>query len=119
MVLIIDDDEDLRDALADLLARKGYEVLCARNGREALALLAEYPNPCLVLLDLVMPVMDGWQFLSAVQTDPVLSGLSVVIVSAHAGTHAPTGGRTVLRKPFELDELYQVVEQHCGPSLSA
>ncbi len=119
MILIIDDDDDLRDALGELLAGKGYHVKTAANGREALSLLADDPNPCVVLLDLVMPVMDGWQFLSTVQSDPALAQLPVVIVSAHAGTHAPAGSRSILRKPFQLEELYQVVEHHCGPALSA
>ena len=71
--------------------------------------------PCVVLLDLVMPVMDGWQFLTSVQADPALSQIPIVVVSAHAATHAPAGSAGLLRKPFAFQELFQTVEQHCGP----
>ena len=115
MVLIIEDEDDVREAFADLLKHRGYHVTTAANGQEALAFLAQHPDPCVVLLDLVMPVMDGWQFLSALQSDPALAQLPVVIVSAHAGSHPPAGSIEILRKPFELDDFFAVVERHCGP----
>src|SRR4051812_20813559 len=62
MVLIVDDDEDVREAVRDLVGMKGYRVEEARDGEQALALLERTEVPCIILLDLVMPVMDGWQF---------------------------------------------------------
>jgi CheY-like chemotaxis protein len=115
MVLIIDDEEDLRESVRDLLLRRGYRVATAENGREALALLARIERPCLVLLDLVMPVRDGWQFLATVQADPVLAQLTIAVISAHASTHAPAGCNDLIRKPFELADLFTVVARHCGP----
>jgi CheY-like chemotaxis protein len=115
MVLIIDDDDDLRDSLRDLLQRRGYRVETAEHGQAALAVLAARGVPCVVLLDLAMPVMDGWQFLSAVQADAALATIPIVIASAHGATHAPAGVAGVLRKPFDLDRLLQVVARHCGP----
>ena len=115
MVLVVEDDEDVRDSIFDALTRKGYQVAVAENGQEALAVLAGRPHPCVVLLDLVMPVMDGWQFLSSVQLDPVLARIPVVVVSAHASTHPPAGTSQLLRKPFDFHDLFQAVERHCGP----
>jgi CheY-like chemotaxis protein len=115
MILIVDDDEDVRDSIADFLTLKGYMVAVAENGQVGLSRLIAGDAPCVVLLDLVMPVMDGWQFLTSVQGDPVLSQIPVVVVSAHAATHAPTGSAGLIRKPFAFADLYEAVEQHCGP----
>ena len=116
MVLLVDDDEDLRDSIADLLRQRGYFVATAEDGHAALAIIAAHEMPCVVLLDLVMPGMDGWKFLGIVQGDPAMAAIPIVIASAHAGTHAPSGTAGILRKPFDLDELFRVVEQHCGPA---
>ncbi len=115
MVLLVDDDQDLRDSIAELLRQRGYVVATAEDGHAALAVIAGNGMPCVVLLDLVMPVMDGWKFLAAVQADPHLSAIPIVIASAHAATHAPSGIAGVLHKPFDLDELFAVVARHCGP----
>jgi CheY-like chemotaxis protein len=115
MVLLVDDDEDLRDSIAELLRRRGYRVATADDGHAALAIIATTQLPCVVLLDLVMPGMDGWKFLALVQADPVMSSIPIVIASGHAATHAPTGIAGVLHKPFDLQELYEVVARHCGP----
>ena len=115
MILIVDDDKDVRDSIAEFLALKGYDVAVAENGKVGLSILAAGRVPCVVLLDLAMPVMDGWQFLSSVQTDAALSSIPVVVVSAHAATHPPSGSAGLIRKPFDFEELAQVVEQHCGP----
>jgi CheY-like chemotaxis protein len=116
MVLIVDDDEDLRDSIGDLLRQRGYVVETAEDGRSALATLAKSVAPCIVLLDLVMPGMDGWKFLAVVQANPTTSSIPIVIASAHAATHTPAGIAGVLHKPFDLDALYAIVARHCGPS---
>lgn len=114
MVLLVDDDEDIRQAIGDLLRVKGYAVITAADGAEALSVLANPARPCIVLLDLVMPGMDGWKFLAVVQTDPGLSAIPVCIMSAHAATHAPSGCAALLHKPFELDDLLRIVSEHCA-----
>ena len=116
MVLLVDDDEDLRDSIADLLRQRGYPVATAEDGHAALAIIAGSRNPCIVLLDLVMPVMDGWKFLAVVQADPAMASIPVVIASAHAATHAPTGVAGILHKPFDMDELFATIARHCGPA---
>ncbi len=117
MVLLVDDDEDLRDSIADLLRQRGYTVATAEDGHAALAVIAGMPMPCIVLLDLVMEGMDGWTFLALVQADPATATIPVVIASAHARSHAPPAGIAgVLHKPFDLQELFTVVARHCGPA---
>ncbi len=115
MVLLVDDDADLRDSISDLLRARGYSVVTAADGRAALDAIAHQPRPCVVLLDLVMPGMDGWRFFTVVKADPQLATIPIVIASAHAATHAPSGSDGVLHKPFELSELFAVVARHCGP----
>jgi CheY-like chemotaxis protein len=118
MVLLVDDDEDLRDSIADLLRQRGYAVATAEDGHAALAVIAgSMRTPCIVLLDLVMPGMDGWTFLALVQADPATATIPVVIASAHARSHAPPAGIVgILHKPFDLQELFTVVARHCGPA---
>ena len=105
----------LRDSIGDLLRQKGYAVVTAEDGNAALATLARSDTPCIVLLDLVMPGMDGWKFLAIVQANPQTATIPIVIASAHAATHAPTGIAGILHKPFDLDELFATVARHCGP----
>src|SRR3954471_12956230 len=78
-VLIVDDDPDLLDVTSFVIETEGMAVETARNGQEALALLGTGRLPALVLLDLMMPVMNGWEFLAAIANDPVLQGLPVVV----------------------------------------
>ena len=114
-ILVVDDDPNLQEALSDLLQSKGYHVRSADNGSVALELLRKSDAPCLILLDLMMPVMDGHEFLSRVSADSALANIPVVVVTA--GRH-PQGSRVpgaaqVLYKPFEPDRLMKVVQQFC------
>lgn len=82
-VLIVDDDTDLREALAEALVEAGYAVTVASNGREGLDRLKskDHPLPCVVLLDLLMPVMNGWEFCAAVKCDPTMAQIPIVGMS--------------------------------------
>lgn len=116
MVIVVDDDEDIRDTFRDLIRLRGYTVAVAKNGQEALDLLQQGPEPCVILLDLVMPVMDGWQLLAQLQVSTRLRNIPVVVISAHAVGVAPLAGvHKVLRKPIEPAELYSAVAEHCDP----
>jgi len=115
MVIVVDDDEDVREALGDLLRLRGYSVTMAANGREALELLHRCDPPCVILLDLVMPVMDGWQLISQLQMSKVLRDIPVVVISAHAVAMPPAGIEKLLRKPIDLDDLFSTVAKHCVP----
>jgi len=114
MVLLVEDDVDVREAVTDTLEDAGYRVIAARHGQEALELLRNGgPRPCLILLDLMMPVMDGWQFRDLQSKDPALADIPVVALSAHGGLHA-LGAADHLRKPVQLRALMDVVERFCG-----
>src|SRR4026209_1380362 len=81
-VLIVEDDQDLREMMAQLLTLEGYEAATVGNGREALEYLHGRPNPHVILLDLMMPVMDGWEFHRRMEADPTLALVPVIVLSA-------------------------------------
>lgn len=115
-VLVVDDDPDIREAVQDILSFEGYEVVQADNGREALELLNRQPplRPCIILLDLMMPVMDGEEFVSHLQRQPELAALPVILVTASGRGMFP-GVKAIIKKPFEMDELLAAVSEHCHP----
>jgi CheY-like chemotaxis protein len=115
-VLIIDDDVDIREALGMALSSFGYDVTLAENGAVALQLVRERA-PGLILLDLMMPVMDGAQFSAAIQQDPVLASIPLVVLSGHgqvAAQAATLGIDAFLVKPIDLKQLLEVVERFTG-----
>lgn len=116
-ILVVDDDADIRSALGQVLELEGYEVAYAANGSEAWASLQAGPPPHLVLLDLMMPVMDGAEFLRLLRGDSRLAALPVVLVSAFgsiaAAVTAAVQGQ--LRKPLDLDDLTGTVGRFCAP----
>ncbi len=118
-VLIVEDDEAIQEAIRYLLEMEGYSVMSAFNGKEALDLLASTPaRPCLILLDLMLPIMDGWEFLEVLrsQTDLWIAALPVVITSA-AGNAALTASQRAqgfIRKPIDFELLLMTVKKHCG-----
>ncbi len=113
----MEDDASIRETLADLLADEGYSVSCAANGAEAFALLSSDAAPSLILLDLMMPVMDGWTFRSLQRRDPRFAGIPVLVLSAgHGGDPHAVAGLGVdafLAKPFDLDTLVSTVHRLC------
>ncbi|HEY3352798.1 MAG TPA: response regulator [Polyangia bacterium] len=119
LVLVVDDEDDIREVLRLALEAEGYRVETAAHGREALARLAAGARPCLILLDLMMPVMDGFEFLAARARDPVAAAIPVLVVSAFADRAAAvTGVAGILKKPVDLDVLLAQVARHCRASAS-
>jgi CheY-like chemotaxis protein len=110
-VLVVDDDPDLLDVTSFVIETEGMAVETARNGEEALALLHAGRLPELVLLDLMMPVMNGWEFLAAVANDPLLRPVPVVVLTAAEHAEIP-GALEVLSKPMDLKQLLRVVERY-------
>ncbi|MBX3186533.1 MAG: response regulator [Labilithrix sp.] len=109
-VLIVDDDESIRESLCEAFEEEGYEAATASNGREALERLADgQSRPDVVILDLVLPVMDGGRVYRAMQTDPVLARIPVIISTSNP-TRAPTGV-VVIPKPLKLDRLLDAVDR--------
>jgi len=116
LILVVEDDTDIREEMAALLEGEGYRVAQARNGQEALERLKQAPLPCMILLDLMMPVMNGWDFRALQMANPSLKEIPTVIVSgaAQAAKEAASLNATgFLQKPFDLDPLLDVIEQYC------
>lgn len=108
-LLVVDDDRGIRESLRAALEDEGFTVAVAANGAEAMAKLRERP-PRLVLLDLMMPVLDGFEVLDCMRADPVLANVPVCVCSAIAGW-AELRADFVLHKPFDVDQVMDVVSQ--------
>jgi CheY-like chemotaxis protein len=107
-ILIVDDDVDIREILAETLGDRGFEVVAAANGREAIALvLSMAAPPSIILLDLMMPVMDGYAFLEQRAKTPALASIPVAIITAgHGVDHARLGHRArIIPKPIDVPKL--------------
>src|SRR5438876_981882 len=115
VLLVVEDDPATRAAMTVVLEGTGFKVVSAANGQEALDHLQEHRSPCLILLDLMMPVMDGWQFRDRQRDDPTLAGIPVVVVSAdgNVGQKAEAlGAVAYLQKPIEVEQLIRMVQQY-------
>src|SRR5579872_7464708 len=111
-LLVIEDDPDIREALDGLLSTEGFLVAGCANGREALDWLRASPKPDLILLDLMMPIMDGWQFRVEQKQDPLLAAIPVVALSADATAKAAAiDADAYLRKPVEYDLLVDTIDR--------
>ncbi len=117
-VLLIDDDECARLCLARTLERDGHAVATAADGRQALDYLAAHAAPRLILLDLVMPTMDGWEFLRRLRREPHLRWVPVVTFSAFADPADPDplalGAAAVFLKPFDLMKVLDAARRYCA-----
>lgn len=113
VVLIVEDDESIRETMQLALELRGYSVFTAGNGQEAIEALRGIPRPCLILLDLMMPVMDGWGFVKALEHDPQRGNIPVVVVTAFASQSCSINARSILSKPVPLDVLYETVGEYC------
>jgi two-component system, sensor histidine kinase and response regulator len=109
-ILIVEDDADIRETLADVFQDEGYAVTTARDGTEALATLS-HVRPCVIILDLIMPVMSGVEVFATMQADARLKDIPV-IVSTSDPTRAPASV-LVMKKPINLDRLVAAVKQFC------
>ena len=114
-VLIVEDDADLREMMAQLLSLEGFQATAVANGREALEYLHEANAPQVILLDLMMPVMDGWEFRRKQQADPALASVPVIVLSALDQARAGNLDATAfLKKPLDFDHLLALVREHCA-----
>jgi CheY-like chemotaxis protein len=113
-ILIVEDDADLREMMAQLLTLEGFRVETVANGRAALDYLEQGDCPDLILLDLMMPVMDGWEFRRRQRAHPEYGQVPVVVLSALDQTRAADlGGPAFLKKPLDFDRLLDIVRRHC------
>jgi two-component system, chemotaxis family, chemotaxis protein CheY len=118
-VLIVEDDEDLREMMAQLLTLEGYEAATVANGREALDYLHHTRTPNVILLDLMMPVMDGPAFAQALRDRQLGARIPIVVISADGNPQkaAAVGATGFLAKPFDIDALLAQVSDTTGASL--
>ena len=118
MILLVDDNREFCETLAEFLTLQGQAVQCAENGSEALRLVADsHIRPAVILLDLEMPILDGWGFLAERGKDPLLAGVPVVIMSAFqdiAQRAKEAGAVAVLCKPVEPQTLLRLIEHFGG-----
>ena len=116
-VLLVDDFDDTREAIGYILQRAGFDVVTAWGGEDALRLFREGYRPCVALLDLRMPGVNGWQLWDKMRADPELAKITVIIVSgdiAQRERARAVGIREFLSKPVDFDELITTVHRHCG-----
>jgi CheY-like chemotaxis protein len=109
-ILIVDDEVATRDTLAEFLEKDGREIVKAGNGEEALAQLTKVPHPCLIVLDLMMPRMDGWEFLRRQSADPSIADIPTIVLSS---SRSLAGAKHQLTKPVNVQRLADLVDQYC------
>jgi CheY-like chemotaxis protein len=113
-ILLVEDNDDFRGLLRTALEQEGFTVREAVDGQEALAKLRESGSSnCLMLMDLMMPGMTGWELVSTMRSDPLLR-TNPIIVSTAVPEDAPSGVDAILTKPFDLDSLVRIVERYCS-----
>jgi CheY-like chemotaxis protein len=113
-VLIVEDDADLREMMAQLLTLEGYETATVANGREALEYLHSAIAPDVILLDLMMPIMDGWEFHRRLEADPEIPPVPVIVLSALDQARAKNiHAAAFLKKPLDFDRLLDLVRTYC------
>lgn len=115
-IMIVEDDRHLRGALAAYLEGEGYTVIEASHGSEALRLLRLPTDVCLILLDMFMPVMNGWTFRSEQLRDTKLAPIPVIVITADASaaqSAATLGVTDFMVKPIDLGRLSALVARHC------
>ncbi len=111
IILLVEDDEIVRRAVQMVLEWEGYQVLCANNGQEALDVLhSGQTPPCLILLDIMMPILDGEQFRQEQLRDPRLASIPVIVVSAASFAEAVSAAHHI-HKPFEVQELLDAIHE--------
>lgn len=114
-ILIVEDDSAIRETLVMLLSSEGYAVQGAANGEVALSVLKRDAAFGMILLDLLMPTMNGWEFRAIQSADPALSGIPVVVMTANPRPiPEELKAHAILSKPIDLDALLKTAERICG-----
>lgn len=113
-ILVVEDDRDLRDTLREALELEGYVAVCVENGQAALAYLKSGARPCIILLDLMMPVMDGWAFRQEMLKSEELASIPVIVMTAATAARAAAiAARAIIYKPLHMGRVMDVVQEHC------
>jgi PAS domain S-box-containing protein len=112
-VLVVEDEQDLREMIRDALELNGYAVVTAEDGQDALGKIDDIEKVCLVILDLLMPVMNGWDFIHKLRQRSELAAVPIVVHTSAPGP-APAGVARVLQKPLLFERLLSVVRDYCA-----
>ena len=120
LILVVEDDATMQKMALKILRSRGFACESAPNGRAAVA-MAGALKPGLILMDLSLPEMNGWEATRALKADPALAEIPVVAITAHAmvgdrETAIAAGCAECLTKPYELEELVALVEHYVGPA---
>ena len=118
-LLIVEDDDDIRTDLVEILARNGYRAAPVADGAEALAYLKTHPPPRLILLDLMMPVMDGWEVMRALVANAALAYVPVIVLSGAGSLMQEVqlpGAVACIGKPFKVGALLDAIERYALPA---
>jgi CheY-like chemotaxis protein len=117
-ILIVEDDKGIRELLQIALEVEGYKVFTASNGKEGIEELLRMPRPCLILLDLMMPVMDGWGFVDALESDLWFATIPVIVVTAFRDKSKTIKAKEIIEKPLDLNALCKTIRHYCDPDES-
>lgn len=109
-ILVVEDDDDIRDSIKELLEEEGYSIETASNGQQALARIKGAGAPQLILLDLMMPVMDGWQFQKELRQVPALARIPVIVISASKFSKERMDADAFIPKPLDAGVLLETIE---------
>ena len=112
---MVDDDEGIREVLRLALEFEGYQVIVAANGQEGLDILAQdpIPPPCLILLDLMMPEVNGWKFVEEIEKDLKHRDIPIIVLTAFPFEARTIHAKEILTKPIDLDVLQKTIEKYC------
>ena len=113
-ILIVEDDEGIREALRMYLEFEGYQIHEACNGKEALEIVRSSDHLCLILLDLMMPIMDGWKFAESLESDGKFSHIPIVVCTAFSDHGNVINALAHLNKPVNMAVLLEIVQKHCA-----
>lgn len=116
-ILVVEDDQSIRNTLKYILELEGFSVVLAENGKVGLEKLSKMTHPCLILLDLMMPVMNGWEFANNLKKNQVLLQIPIALVTAFDGDIGPLKNIPIIKKPIDLDLLLKMVNKYCVPNL--
>jgi CheY-like chemotaxis protein len=112
-VLVVEDEPELREAMATTFRHQGHRVAAAADGQQALELLRDGHLPAVVVLDLLMPVLNGFQFLETARRDQRLRSVPVVAITS-SEQDLPFGAQAIMRKPADMDALLEMIASHCA-----
>lgn len=114
-LLIVEDDEAIRQMMQDVLEIEGYEILSASDGQQGLEMLrAHAETPCLIILDMMMPKVNGWQFLDEQRANPKYAGIPVIVCSAYRESAKTVKPHAFVEKPVQLPVLTKAVKAFCA-----